>query len=101
MNMFKKKRDEKLITETLKNTVNCDNAHWCLFKFYDSNTRRWSPVYCAFSVNAAQDEMSDMIKKFPKRAFLFQTVGEIDGGELKVAPTIEKLYIGEEYEDIG
>jgi len=88
-----------LVAEAEKSVT---NEKWTLFRFYDANIKRWSPVYCAFSLNAVQDEMNELTKKMPKRAFACEILGEwVDGGFLKNADIPIKAYIGDEYENIG
>lgn len=77
-----------------------DTDAWYLFKFFDTNTRRWSPVYAAFSLTAAHDEMRDLVNKQPKRAFLMKGMGNMVGSQFNADPQY-KVYIGVEYEDLG
>jgi hypothetical protein len=93
----KRESEEKIIADA---GVTGDADAWYLFKFFDTNTRRWSPVYCAFSLSAAHDEMEELRKKLPKRAFLMKGIGSIAGSQLDAAVHY-KVYIGDEYEDIG
>lgn len=103
MKIFKGK---EMSTEVKKKQVNYvadssnDVESWFLFKFFDMNTRRWSPVYAAFSEQAAHDEMEDLVKKQPRRAFQMKTLGRIVGRQFEVV-SCERVYIGEQYEDIG
>lgn len=103
MKIFKGKetslRERKeIITSVATGTADVDG--WHLFKFFDMNTRRWSPVYAAFSASAAHDEMQELLKKQPRRAFYMKALGSIVGGEFH-AVSDARVYIGEQYEDIG
>lgn len=103
MKIFKGKEQsererEENISEAAKGVPDTDA--WYLFKFFDMNTRRWSPVYAAFSYTAACDEMTDLIKKQPKRAFYMKGVGLLRGAEFEAVES-RAVYIGEQYENIG
>lgn len=89
---------EKVISDIAGATPDSDS--WYLFKFFDMNTRRWSPVYAAFSATAAHDEMQDLIKKQPNRAFYMKAIGLVTGEKFE-AVYGARVYIGEQYEDIG
>lgn len=93
-----KREKEKAVSDAADAVPDSDS--WFLFKFFDMNTTRWSPVYAAFSVQAAHDEMEDLLKKQPRRAFRLKALGRIVGQEFEVV-SFERLYIGEQYEDIG
>lgn len=101
MKIFKgkeKREKEKEVSDVADASNDADS--WFLFKFFDMNTRRWSPVYAAFSFQAAHDEMEDLVKKQPRRAFQMKALGNITGREFEVV-SFERVYIGEQYEDIG